>query len=193
MYLNDLWRFDPDGSTSGLSGSWTEIIGYGGWKREGAAVFVIENKAYICNGKTSYDVTDFWVFDPDGALAGNPLWSQKRTMANSNQEEDYDDDYGGLARSYGVAYVVDVAGQPRGHIVGGSKNSNWEYDHDNDLWTQRTKFWNHGQGNAREGMVSFSFPATGKAYVGMGRSGTVSDYDDLWEFFPLLEDDPYQD
>jgi len=198
LYLRDIWQFDPDGETidnNGVSlpGSWTKVTDYGGAKREGAAVFVIDNKAYICNGKNSTsDANDFWVFDPNAADKMD-MWKSDppRPMYNSNPDEDYDDDYGGLARTYGVAYVVSVGGQLRGHIVGGSKSSNWEYDHEKDLWIQRTQFYNHLNSRAREGMISFSFPS-GRAFVGMGRSGSTN-YDDMWEFIPLEDDYTYND
>jgi len=191
-YLLDLWQFDPKGKTGELDGRWTEVTGYGGWKREGALVFILDNKAYICTGKSSNtSVYDFWVFDPNNAES---TWKQKKTMWDANPDEDYDDDYTGLPRSYGSAYVVSVSGQLRGHIVGGEGGNavkNWEYDHDNDLWTQRTNFYNYRSGSSREGMVSFSFP-DGKAFVGMGKAGS-SYFDDLWEFIPLMDDDIYSD
>ena len=196
--LMDLWQFDPEGQTTGedgeiYSGHWTEVEGYGGYKREGAAVFVIDNKAYICNGKTSSTVNDFWLFDPNAANSDD-VWKSNppRPMYDANPDEDYDDDYGGLGRSYGVAYVASVSGQLRGHIVGGEKSSNWEYDHDNDLWIQRTQFYNYRSPNSRDGMVSFSFPNTGRAFAGMGRSG-ITPADDMWEFIPLKEDFIYDD
>jgi len=206
LFLNDIWQFDPDGTTTvtaevegvqvtrTLPGRWTAVTGYGGDKREGATAFVIDNKAYISSGKSSsYPVNEFWVYDPNGAASEREAWSTDppRKMSDSNPDEDYDDDYGGLARSYGVAYVASVGGQLRGHIVGGDRNSNWEYDHDNDLWIQRTQFYNHRSGSTREGMVSFSFPS-GRAFAGMGKGGTTHN-EDMWEFIPLIDDDVYND
>jgi len=204
LYLLDIWRFDPDGQTvvngETFDGSWTRVAEYGGsHKREGASAFVIDNKAYICCGKSNNTtVSEFWKFDPDGAAReGKQLWTKLRTMNDVNPDEDYDDDYPGLPRAYGVAYVVTTGGQLRGHIVGGDVSSgnaskNWEYDHDDDLWTQRTSFFNHRNTQSREGMVSFSFPNTGRAFVGLGKRGT--EYcDDMWEFFPLEDDYIYDD
>ena len=191
-YLLDLWKFDPEGTTVGddgevLFGSWTKAES-GTTKRSGAAVFVLDNEAYICSGEnTSSSVSDFWVFDGDN-------WTSRRLMNNSNPNEDYDDDYGGLPRANGVAYVVNVEGQLRGHIVGGKAGtnaSNWEYDHTADLWVQRTSFINFNKRESRQGMISFSFP-DGKAFVGMGNSGTQY-FDDLWEFIPMIEDYIYDD
>lgn len=202
-YLLDFWQFDPTKTTIGvngetLHGEWTEVNGYGGGKRAGAVAFVVGNKAYIGTGmnSSSTSVTDFWMFDPnfDPNIVSSP-WIKKRSLNNSNPDEDYDDDYQYLARSYGVAFTMLVSGVPHGHIALGSGNSTvWEYDHENDLWTQRTSFYNNSNGQqARSGSVAFSFPETGRAFVGLGLYGTGAWMDDLWEFFPLEEDYIYDD
>ena len=198
-YITDLWEFDPEGTTDGLPGKWTQLISRVG-KKTGGVAFVIDNKAYICNGENPGLVNDFWVFDPNNK--GNE-WQRRRSMDNVNPDEDYDDDYGDLKRSFGVAYVARVnekGGKLRGHIVGGKAGksyTNWEYNHDplnedGDLWVQRTSFFNRNSQQTREGMISFSFPETGRAYVGLGKGGTAL-YDDLWEFKPLLDDYTYDD
>ncbi len=200
-YMLDFWQFDPTGTTDTengpLQGKWSSVGGYGGGKRSGASVFVLNNKAYICLGENSGGtITDFWVFDPDGNAkdSSNPLWEKKRQMNNMNQDEDYDDDYGDLARSYGVAFTEAAeGGQVRGFVaLGKNKSSVWEYDYDNDLWTQKTYFYNNSAKQSRAGAVAFSFPNTGRAFAGMGNSGTYY-YDDFWEFFPLEEDYTYGD
>ena len=202
----DFWQFDPEGTTPKKDGGewigrWTPVLGYGGSKRYGASVFVIDNKAYICNGEdliSGGHMKDFWRFDPNASESEK--WVKLRTMADANRDEDYDDDYGTLARSYGVAYVVDVyqaiggAVQLRGHIVGGNKNgsNNWEYDHREDLWVRRTTLINNQSPSGREGMIAFSFPETGKAFVGLGKANALY-YDDVWEFIPMIDDDAYSD
>jgi hypothetical protein len=200
--LSDIWQFDYEGTTHNpdgedWKGKWT-FFKYGE-KRTGGAVFIIDNKAYICNGKdpvSGSPITILWCFDPN--VSEGSQWKKLRTMENVNPNEDYDDDYGSLRRAFGVAYVANVGGQLRGHIVGGDSNGhvNWEYEHDADLWVRRTSFYNHATQRAREGMISFSFPKTEKyparAFVGLGRSG-VSYHDDMWEFIPLIADDIYND
>jgi len=203
--LLDFWRFDPEDTTPDPDGGepwigkWTRVLGYGGEKRTGATAFVVNNQAYICNGRTfnsGINRNDIWRFDPN-ASDPTKIWvgSPKtlRTMADVNRDEDYDDDYGTLGRSFGVSFVVPVHGPNdfRGHIVGGN-NTNWEYDHEEDLWVQRTYFYNNISKFAREGMISFSFPQTGRAFVGLGKASSAW-FDDFWEFIPLIEDDVYQD
>ena len=192
-YLADLWRYDPEND------EWTEVSDYSGTKRHGATVFIVENRAYISTGSNSSNVTDFYVFNPN-ATNEEDIWIELRKMSNSNPDEDYDDDYGSLQRSFGVGYSVMTGSQIRGHIVGGASGgtawTNWEYNHEpkdmgGDLWEQRTPFYNNYNKSNREGMISFSF-SDGRAYVGLGRSGTAY-YDDLWEFFPLEDDYIYND
>jgi hypothetical protein len=194
-YMFDFWQFDPaqttdvDGVT--LQGKWTSVGGYGGGKRSGASVFVLNNKAYICLGENSGgNITDFWMFDPDGHAKDNSkLWEWKRQMNDTNKEEDYDDDYRPLARSFGVAFTETAeGGQVRGFVaLGRNKSDVWEYDPDNDLWEQKTTFYNNSTSQARAGAVAFSFPSTNRAFAGMGSNGTFY-YDDFWEFFPTEED-----
>ena len=195
-YLQDFWQFDPDGTTVGkngeqLHGRWTPVQEYGGAKRGGSVVFVIDNKAYICTGiNSSGSPSDFWVFDPNG----ENLWAKKRPINDSNQDEDYDDDYKALPRSYGMAFTAPVEGKMRGHIALGSGNFTvWEYDHDADLWTQRTSFYNYRTTQSRTGSIAFSFPNTERAFVGLGLAGTTAYMDDLWEFIPMVEDYTYDD
>ena len=199
-YLLDLWQFDPTGTTpcenggDPLHGKWTKVQNYGGVKRSGAVAFVLNNKAYICTGDNPNAATDFWMFDPNG----NTLWTKLRNMNNANPDEDYDDDYLTLARSYGVAFTAPVNGELRGHIaVGNNSFTVWEYDHVLDLWTERTSFFNYAAKQTRRGAIAFSFPKSNpnasRAFVGLGLSGTSAYQDDLWEFFPLLEDYVYED
>ena len=189
LYMLDLWEFDPEGETIDngkiLFGRWTKTVN-ATTKRSHAAVFIIDNKAYVCTGKNaSANISDFSVFD-------GYSWDTRRPMNNVNQDEDFDDDYTALPRSAGVAYVVKVYGdEKRGHIVGGT-STNWEYDHVSDLWTQVTSFYNNQNGKQnRDGMISFSFQ-DGRAFVGLGKRG-VEDCDDLWEFIPRIDDYIYDD
>jgi hypothetical protein len=200
-YLIDFWQFDPAATTANesggnpLHGKWTQVNGYSGFKKGGAVVFVIDNKAYIATGinTSGNTTTDFMMFDPNSSDAAR-VWTYKRAINNSDQDEDYDDDYGTLARSYGVAFTIPVSGETHGHIALGSSNHTvWEYDHVNDLWTERTSFYNNSMRQARANSIAFSFPQTGRAFVGLGLYGTSAYMDDMWEFFPLIEDYTYND
>lgn len=191
LTLKDFWRFDP---AAGDSGRWEQVQGFGGSKREGAVAFVINNKAYICTGKnSSMTVPDIWEFDPNLTNPDGFAWHKKRNMYDSNPDEDFDDDYADLMRSYAVSFVMPVGGVTRGHIaIGSGKSTVWEYDADTDLWEKRTTFVNNSTPRTRDGAVAFSFPELGRAFVGMGMSNTVP-YDDMREFYPLEEDSLYDD
>ena len=213
-YLNDLWRYDPEGSTTvtrirrdgeaditetvTLPGSWEEIDDAHFEKRFGAVAFVINNKAYICNGENPTLINDFWEYDPNNP---NPsvVWRRLRTMNKVHPDDSYDEEYRALGRTHGVAFVVRVPERNNSltaHIVGGRQSpnasTNWEYDEIEDLWTQRTRLVNNQTSLVRQGMVSFSFPSTGRAFVGLGQSGSAY-FDDMWEFIPWVEDNIYRD
>lgn len=99
-YLKDFYRFDP---TAAAGSQWTIVNGFGGQKRQGATAFVINGKAYVCGGQNNNsDVSDFWRFDPSAATP----WTQLRDIANTS-DDDYDDDYTSIVRSYGVSFVID--------------------------------------------------------------------------------------
>ena len=93
---------------------------------------MIDGKAYVCGGQNNNsDVSDFWGFDPSAATP----WTQLRDIANTS-DDDYDDDYTSIVRSYGVSFVIDgKAYLTLGSTAGGSYYSNyWIYDPETDLW-----------------------------------------------------------
>ena len=175
-YQKDFYRFDP---SAGDKGEWTLINGFGGQKRQGGQVFVIDDIAYICGGENNNsDVTDFWCFDPSNA--SNP-WKQLRDIKDSS-DDDYDDDYTSIARCYGCAFVIDGKGYLAvGQTAGGSLRTNyWIYDPSTDLWEGEdlTDF----EGSARAKAVCFSTGTRG--FVTTGGSTSSSYYDDTWELKP---------
>lgn len=175
-YQKDFYRFDP---SVGDKGEWTLMNGFGGQKRQGGQVFVIDDVAYICGGENNNsDVTDFWCFDPSNA--SNP-WKQLRDIKDSS-DDDYDDDYTSIARCYGCAFVIDGKGYLAvGQTAGGSLRTNyWIYDPSTDLWEGEdlTDF----EGSARAKAVCFSTGTRG--LITTGGSTSSSYYDDTWELKP---------
>lgn len=173
-HLKDFWRYDEDAD------SWVQITSMGGSKRMGASSFVIDDIAYIVGGENNSEcVTDFWAFDPS-----TETWTEKREIRNVS-DEDYDDDYGTIARSYGVAFAMYGLGYfTCGENAGSGRTATWEYDPVNDLWTERTSY----EAGTRSEAVGFSVGNRG--FVLTGKSGTYQ-YDDMWEFFPTEEYDEY--
>ena len=174
-YLKDFYRFDP---TAAAGSQWTIVNGFGGQKRQGATAFVIDGKAYVCGGQNNNsDVSDFWRFDPSAATP----WTQLRDIANTS-DDDYDDDYTSIVRSYGVSFVIDgKAYLTLGSTAGGSYYSNyWIYDPETDLWEgdDLTAF----EGSTRIHAVCFSTGTRG--IIATGGSGSSSYFDDTWELKP---------
>lgn len=205
--LKDFYRFDPSGQTEVktedgvkmMKGKWELIKTHTTFtKRYGGTVFIINNKAYICNGNGSglyATVTDFWQFDPDGELSGKSLWTELRKMADADADEDYDDEYGDLKRYYGVSFTMPGGndGLMKGYIaLGSSKPSVWEYDPITDLWVQRTKHFNYRYGISKDGATAFSFTTLNRAFVCLGIQGNAPN-DEVREFFPTEEDNIYDD
>lgn len=173
-YQKDFYRFDPQASAGS---QWEILHGFGGNKRRGATVFVIDDVAYLCtgiyNGVYQYD---FWKFDPS---ASTP-WQKLRDIANTNDDEDYDDDYDNIRRIHAVSFVIDG----KGYLVTGTgtnamRTDYWVYDPATDLWTSEdfTPF----EGSTRDYAVSFSTGRRG--FVVTGGNGS-SRFDDVWELSP---------
>ena len=177
-WLKDFYRFDPNAPQGS---QWTIVNGFPGYKREGGTAFVIDDVAYICLGENNSSVTnDFWKFD-------GTTWTQLRDIANTNDDEDYDDDYA-IARSYAVSFVIDG----KGYIAtGGSSGSvsadYWVYYPETDLWygdsdddfTPLTQA-NSG-GSSRS--VAASFSTGTKGFVLTGESGGTY-FDDIYQLLP---------
>lgn len=174
-YLKDIYRFNPEAP----SGSqWEIVTGYGGSKRLYATTFVIDDVAYICCGENNNsNVNDFWKFDGSS-------WTQLRDISNTNDEEEYDDDYA-IIRSRAVAFIID--GQA--YLVGGNSGGSgtvhsdyWVYNPDTDLWSGDTEDdFTPFEGSSRTGTVAIS---TGKrGFIVTGTSGSYT-FDDVWELLP---------
>ena len=171
-HLKDFWKYDED------SDRWIQVTSIGGSKRIGASAFVIDGIAYVVGGENNSDVvTDFWAYD-----ASTDTWTEKRKIANVS-DDDYDDDYGTIARSYGAAFTMYGLGYfTCGEKSGSGMTSTWEYNPAKDRWTERTSF----EAGTRSESVGFSINDRG--FVLTGKSGTYQ-YDDMWEFFPRDEYD----
>ena len=75
-------------------------------------------------------MTDFWCFNP-----ATGTWKELRELYDKS-DDDYDDDYTSIVRSYACAFVIDGKGYIAvGQTAGGSYRSNyWIYDPLTDLW-----------------------------------------------------------
>lgn len=171
-HLKDFWKYDEQDD------KWIQVTSIGGSKRIGASSFVIGETAYIVGGENNSEtVTDFWAYN-----ASSDKWTELREISNVS-EDDYDDDYSSIARSYGVAFVMNgLAYFTCGENGGSGMTSCWEYNPSSDLWTERSSF----EAGTRSEAVGFSL--NNRGFVLTGKSGTYQ-YDDMWEFFPRDESD----
>jgi N-acetylneuraminic acid mutarotase len=168
-YLKDLYEFDP---TAATGFQWTQRASIGGTKRLAPVSFVINNKAYICSGNNNGTaLSDLWEYD-----ASLNTWTEKRKIYNYS-DESYDDDYSGIARINGVAFIMSGKAYLTAGENGSLTSTTWEYDPATDLWAQKTGF----EGTARTGAVAFTLNDRG--FVLTGRSGSQP-YDNGYEFKP---------
>lgn len=184
-WLKDFYRFDPNAAEGS---QWTVVNGFPGYKRCHGTAFVIDEVAYICLGENNDTyVDDFWKFD-------GSTWTQLRDIADTNDDEDYDDDYA-ITRSMAVSFVIDG----KGYIATGSRSDGgvsadyWVYYPETDLWygdsdddyTPLTSA--ESGGSSRRDAVAFSTGTQG--FLLTGTSGTTY-FDDVYELLPYeLEDD----
>lgn len=181
----DFYRFNPNAAAGS---QWEIVNGYGGEKRRYGTAFVIDDVAYICCGENNgTNLVDFWKFD------GN-TWTQLRDIANTNEDEDYDDDYA-ITRYNTVSFSINGLGYIATGYRSGVTSDYWMYDPDQDLWygdsdddfTPLTNVHNYASGaSSRDGAVSFSNGSRG--FILTGQSGS-SYFDDIYELLPDEEED----
>lgn len=160
----DFWKYDPS------TNEWNELFGFGGKKRRDATAFEINNKIYLGTGiSNGLYVDDFWVFDPSSGI-----WTKLKPL---DEEDDYV-----IARSNAVSFTIDGLGYVATGYRSGAISSIWAYDPILDEWEEKTSF----EAYPRQDAISFN--ANNRAFVLLGRSGTLY-FDDSYEFFPYEEYD----
>jgi N-acetylneuraminic acid mutarotase len=164
----DNWEYNP------ATNSWTQAQAMISGKRQDASAFVIGNKAYVCMGTAnSTFITDFYVFDGD-----TKSWATLNSIDNVS-DSSFDDSYnfkGSGAASFAIG--------GKGYIVSGTKGSLssavWEYNPQDDRWTQKTDF----EGAARTGATGFNVKDRGFVVLGVSNN---QPFDDMLEFYPNAE------
>jgi len=170
-YLKDLWEFTP-GATTADAGNWEQKASVGGSKRSAAISFVVNNKAYILGGNNNGEIQrDLWAYDQ----ASN-TWTEKNKIYDYT-DDDFDDDYGTIARQNGVAFVIDN----NVYLATGEASSitptTWMYNPTTDLWTEKTSF----EATSRTGAVALTL--NNRGFVLTGRSGSLV-MDNAYELLP---------
>ena len=183
-YQKSFYRFDPHAA----SGQQWEVVNFSGQKRRYGTAFVIDNVAYVCCGENNGTIlNEFWKFDGE-------TWIQLRDIANTNDDEDYDDNYA-IARYCTVSFVIDGKGYIATGNRSGVTDDYWMYNPEQDLWygdsddnfTPLSNVHNNSSGaSSRYGAVSFSTGTRG--FVLLGGSGGSSYFDDVYELLPYDEE-----
>lgn len=194
IYLTDFWKFDP------VANSWASVSNCPSVKRAGAVAFTTFNDtaAYLVTGTDgNNELTDFWKYSPYSG------WTRLRDITNSDQTDNYDDDYTDIARDHAVALVQPSNGVWKAYITTGKSSSvlndkTWEYDFAADKWTRKTPFSEGGIRSARSQAVAWSFINMKRGFIGTGGSGmkvvnnvetAMSSFDDVAEWFPANTED----
>lgn len=160
----DFWKYDPSNDL------WEELVGFGGKKRRDAVTFKINNKIYLGTGiSNGLYIDDFWEFDPS-----TENWKRLNDL---NEEDDYV-----IVRSNAVSFTIDGLGYIATGYASGALGSIWAYEPVTDTWEEKTSL----EAYIRQDAISFS--ANNKAFVLLGRSGSLY-LDDNYEFYPYEEFD----
>ncbi|RUT78658.1 Kelch repeat-containing protein [Ancylomarina longa] len=165
--LKDFWKLDA------TTGVWSSI-GFSGEKVRGASAFVIDNKAYVCLGRSNgIAVNDNWEFNPD-----SDTWTKKTDLDDDNIDKD-----GNILRYNAATFVIGGKGYVASGSNGFLKRDVWEYDPSKDDWVERTSL--EAEVASREYAVGFSL--NNRGFIATGSSSGLR-LDDVWEFNPTMEE-----
>ncbi|RYC51902.1 IPT/TIG domain-containing protein [Flagellimonas olearia] len=159
--VNDFWVYDP------IADSWTGLdtppvaLGYS------LTTFTINGKGYVfgvADDQNNFKRIGLYEYDPI-----NNIWERKKDLGPSSIS--------------GFLYAAGFAINGKGYIVGGGipgvySEETWEYDPNNDTWTQKADFG----GGKRQYHLGYSM--NGMGYAGMGIDQNNNDHKDLWQFDP---------
>jgi N-acetylneuraminic acid mutarotase len=152
----------PSTESDETIGNWSTAADFKGDSRSEAAVFVIDNTAYVLTGTTEKILyNDMFAYD-----ANNSNWTKKEALP-------------GIPRNGAVAFSING----KGYVGTGYNRSQddalkdfWEYDPAAKTWTQKDDL----PGDPRHNAVAFVI--NGKAYVCGGYDG--KGFNDCWQFDP---------
>ena len=170
---NDLWRFDPSGTTT-----WNQEANSPMAPRSSAVGFEVGGKGYIGTGYDGYfGLSDFWQYDP---VANS--WRQVASLGDVNN--------GRKVRYDAVAFGLDAAGF--GYVGTGNDGVNFY----NDFWRFTPPVANSDSGSwklisnlpgfKRTQAVAFTYNNKGFVVTGVGTGGT--NVNDFFSFDPTQPD-----
>ncbi|MEM9982454.1 MAG: kelch repeat-containing protein [Bacteroidota bacterium] len=150
-----------------LEGNWIRQSDFEGDARSGAAVFVINERAYVGTGYDGDErLTDFWSYD-----VNRNFWQRVTELPDSSF----------TPRNGAFAFSANG----KGYVGGGYDGQDylkdlWEYDPITNGWSQKSDFI----GSARRNATTFSID--NKGYVLLGYDG--SDTKDMYMYDPTLDE-----
>ena len=163
---SDFYAFNPSTNT------WTATNPLKD-KRQQAVCFVIKDSAYVVTGTSAAESAyRMYVYDQK-----NDQWNERWQIKNAT-DGSFDDDYTTLARSGGVAFVINN----KAYLTTGSLANTWEYDPISGHWDEKTAF----DAASRTGAVGFT--VKGRGYVALGAASSTR-LEDLHEFLPNADND----
>lgn len=158
MVLNDMWKFNPNGNI------WTQMHDFP-VNLYGATAFVINDTAYISNGrKTVNGSYNIYVYKYNAALDTFEICST----------------YPGSYSYTTMSFVINN----RAYIgIGYSPLTNemWEFNPDSNTWAQKASF----PGALRQNTAAVNI--NGKGYVGAGAHDPIEAYGDFWSYDPTTD------
>lgn len=142
-YLQDLWEYDASTDT------WTQKADLPGGGVADAAVFIVNNKAYIVGGqRTGSKSSEVWEYNPS-----TNSWKNKA-------------DYPGGGIANATAFELDGKGYIVGGSIGTPSNEVYEYDVAADSWTQKNDY------PERAIIGGVDIKLDGNVYIGTGADST---------------------
>lgn len=169
----------PTPSPTVSVGKWTKLDDFPGGNVFEAAILNFGTKAYLVGGFVGQHVGNINQFGNLGSVWEFDGITQKWTAKKP---------FPFTARADSYSFVIDG----KGYIVGGDTfgdtglffNDVWEYDPNNDTWTQKkdAPFTARGDGSSEA--------VNGKGYVGLGAglvNGKFHDFADWWEYTPKTD------
>jgi N-acetylneuraminic acid mutarotase len=168
--LKDLWEFDPAANT------WTKKADLPDSARYECNVMVINNKAYVVGGTTGK-----WT-SAGGYVATNDVWEYNPTNNQWTAKKPFP--------AQAVIQAMPFTISSKGYMACGSilsagafaeSKTLYEYNPSSDAWTKKADF----AGTERSGGIGFNMGV--KGYVGLGKKGFASFFQDIYTYDPTVD------
>ncbi|OYU95708.1 MAG: hypothetical protein CFE21_11255 [Bacteroidetes bacterium B1(2017)] len=156
----DCWKYTPQTNTWSIMDSMP-------LPRNNPAVFVVNNKGYVCGGRMGANLlNDLWEYDPS-----LNQWLQKPSMP-------------GIGREQAAAFSIDS----NGYVVGGHGPANavlsdfWSYNAYTNTWQRKADFFSEGT------YLASATASSTDGYLMNGRDGKSTVYSTkVWKYDPKAD------